>query len=450
MVKSKKLLSLFLAVVMILSMFTVMASAAYTRVETEGTADIDLKYTVEKVDVLPETEAGSAELAGDNFYAVTIWMKSDKAITTLNAPVHYNKALFAPVTLTDGECTYPVGAGMDQDSYYSEMGEGAIYAYTLGDYMNNTGMYKANGTTATTKALAKCIGLGNSNSDGVSVVTELVSPDSPTYNKWGAGLPADAGVVFFSIDVTGGTKTAYLNTIEGITTNTDWNRMFTLYFEAIADDVTGAEFGIYTDNCFGPDGNYDSMSTGYFLGATSSKNEVPSINFTANAVVEAAAEPSIVNPLKGQIRFHKDAETNEYDGGFDIRALAVITGDDFTATFGTEAAAESMIKEAGFVFAAGSSVAAPAMADVKALVENGTAVAGYTKKEVGFISNTTDPGNYVFSCIVTDLSADADYENSLVAVGYIAYEVDGVMNYAYYPSAQTIAFAPLFDTYFPG
>ena len=48
MVKSKKLLSLFLAVVMVLSVFTVMASA-YTR-GPEGSADIDIKYTVEKVD----------------------------------------------------------------------------------------------------------------------------------------------------------------------------------------------------------------------------------------------------------------------------------------------------------------------------------------------------------------------------------------------------------------
>ena len=72
MVKSKKLLSLFLAVVMVLSVFTVMASA-YTRVETEGTADIDVKYTVSTVDVIPETAAGSVELAGE-FYAVTAWM----------------------------------------------------------------------------------------------------------------------------------------------------------------------------------------------------------------------------------------------------------------------------------------------------------------------------------------------------------------------------------------
>ena len=90
------------------------------------------------------------------------------------------------------------------------------------------------------------------------------------------------------------------------------------------------------------------------------------------------------------------------------------------------------------------------MADVKALVENGTAAAGYEKKTVGFISKSTQPGDYVFSCIVTGMSADADYENSLVAVGYIKYEKDGETLYAYYPSAQTIAFAPLFDTYFPG
>ena len=447
MVNSKKLLSLFLAVVMVLSVFTVMASA-YTR-GPEGSADIDIKYSVEKVDYVPETAAGSAEWYADNLYAVTIWMKSAKPVDTLIIPMHYDKTLFSPVMLSDGECTYPYGAGIDPDSYYSEMGEAAVYAYSLGDYMNNTGMYKANGTTATTKALAKCIGLGNSNSAGVKVQSELISPDHPNFNKWNAGIPAGTGIMFAKVDVATNAKTAYLNTIEGIATSTEWNRMFVLYFEAIAEDVVGAEFGVYTDDCFTVDGNYDANGKGYYESATAYKATVPSMNIVENAVVEAAAEPSIVNPLKGQIRFHKDSD-GAYDGGFDIRALAVITGEDFAATFKNEAAAESMIKEAGFVFAAGSNVAAPSMDAVKGLVENGTAAAGYEKKTVGFISNSTQPGDYVFSCIVTGMSADADYENSLVAVGYIAYEVDGVMTYAYYPAAQTIAFAPLFDTYFPG
>ena len=450
MVNSKKLLSLFLAVVMLVSTFSVMAFA-YT-VGPEVSGDINFKYTVEKTDMVPETAAGSAEWYADNIYAVSVWMQSDDAVTGFTVPFHYNKAHFSPIMLSDGECTYPQGAGLDQDTYYTDMGEGALYAYAEGDYLNNTGMYKANGTTATTKALAKCIGLGNSNSAGVTITAELVSPDHPLYSKWGAGLPENTGVMYAQLDVTGKAKTAYLNTISGITQDTGWNKMFTVYFETLDGvtdaDVVGDEFGVYTADCFTVDGITDEYA-GYFTAATTAIVGNPNKNVVENAVVEAAAEPSIVNPLKGQIRFHKD-ENGDYDGGFDIRALAVITGDDFAATFGDEAAAESMIKEAGFVFAAGSNVSAPAIADVKALVENGTAAAGYTKKTVSFISRSTDPGNYVFSCIVTDLSADADYENSLVAVGYIKYEKDGQTLYAYYPSAQTIAFAPLFDTYFPG
>ncbi len=453
MVKSKKLLSLFLAVVMVLSVFSVMATA-YTVGGAEDTADIDVKYTVEKVDVLPETEAGSAELAGDNFYAVTVWMKSSKPVDTFMVPFHYNKTLFSPVTLTDGEVTYPYGAELDQDSYATDMGESAIYAYQLGDYMNNTGMYKADGSKASTKALAKCIGLGNSNSAGVTVITELVSPDHANYGKWSAGLPADTGIVFVNLDVATNAKTAYLNTLEGIATYTDWVNMFTLYFEATADDVTGAEFGVFTDNCFGVDGCYDANGAGYFVSNAAYKATVPSFNIVSNAVIEAGEvetpypTETIVNPLKGQIRFH--AEDGEYAGSFDVRALAKISAEDFNATFGSEAAAKEMIKSVGFVFAAGSNVASPKFDDVKSVVEDGATVAGFTKKEVSFISRNADifgAGNYGFSCIVADMTDD-NYEDTLIAVGYIAYEVDGVMTYAYYPAAQTVSFAELFDTHY--
>ena len=316
MVNSKKLLSLFLAVVMVFSALTVMASA-YTRVETEGTADIDVKYTVEKVDTVPETSAGSAEWSADNIYAVTVWMKSAKPVDIFIVPFHYNKTLFSPITLSDGECTYPYGAGMDQDTYYSDMGEGAIYAYSLGDYMNNTGMYKATGATATTKALAKCIGLGNSNSEGITITTELVSPDHTLYNKWGAGLPENTGVLYTSLNVATKTKTAYLNTIEGIETYTDWVRMFTVYFEAIADDVTGAEFGVFTDNCFTLDGNYDGTGSAYFVSATSYQALVPTMNVVSNAVIEAPAGPTVeaLGTMARMDDWTAAETTNIFDGG---------------------------------------------------------------------------------------------------------------------------------------
>lgn len=172
----------------------------------------------------------------------------------------------------------------------------------------------------------------------------------------------------------------------------------------------------------------------------------------SDAVVEitvAEEASSIVNPLKGQIRFHKDA-AGAYANSFDVRALAVITGDDFNATFGDIATAKTKITEVGFVFAAGSNVAAPSMdavEDVVASCANGESKGGYTKKTVNYISTSVDAGNYVFSCIATDIP-DAQKTNSLVAVGYIAYTVDGETVYAYYPTAQTISFSELYNKHY--
>ena len=455
MVKSKKLLSLFLAVVMILSSFAVMASA-YT-VGPEVAGDINYKYTVEKVGSVPANEAaGSEAYSADNIYAVTVWAKCDGAMMNLTMPVHYNKAHFAPIVLVAEGMTFPIGAEMDPDTYYTDMGEGSLYAYSFGDYMNNTGMYKANGTEATSKALAKCIGLGNPNSAGIDVMAEYLSPDHSLYARWSAGLPENTGIMYANIKVTGKTKTAYFNTIEGITTNTDWNRMFTFYFETLPGvtdaDVVGDVFGVYTEDAFTVDGTTDTAGYGYFVNATTTKVGNPNKNIVSNAVVEETGPEfpatSIVNPLKGQIRFHSN--DGEYAGSYDVRALAKITGDDFAATFTDEATAKEMIKEVGFVFASGANVTVPSAAAVMALVEEGTAAAGYTKKTVNFISRNADifgSGNYGFSCVVTDMTDD-DYDNSLVAVGYIAYEVDGVMTYAYYPAAQTVSFAELFDAHY--
>ena len=442
MVKSKKLLSLFLAVVMVLSVFTVMASA-YTRGETEGTADIDIKYTVEKVDVLPETAAGSAEFAGDNFYAVTVWMKSAKPVDILTAPFHYNKVLFAPITLSDGECTYPYGAGMDQDTYYTDMGEGTNYLYSLGDYMNNTGMYKANGTTATSKALAKCIGLGNPNSEGVKVTTDFVSPDHPLYNKWGAGLPAGTGVVYAQVNVATKTKTAYLNTISGITTDTGWNRMITLYFEAIADDVTGAEFGVFTDDCFTVDGNYDATGSTYYAGPSSYKAEVPSMNVVSNAVVEAAETPIVpltISHWKNQIRFDINSK-NEFAGTFDARMLMSI--DNFDEVFGSVDAAKEAVIDAGYLFNKGAAIDVDT---AKAQVEGGAAT--YSQVKNVYVSTYFSAEKaYVMSCLIQNIP-EADKTVELSAMAYVIYtNAKGETAYAYSP-VVTSTFETLYNNNF--
>ncbi len=384
MKSSKKLLSFFLAVVMVFSVLTVMASA-YT-VGPEVAGNINFKYTVEKVDTVPETAAGSAEYTADNIYAVSIWMQSNSAVTAFTAPIHFNKTLFSPIMLFDGEVTYPHGAGFSVDDYYSTMGEGAIYAYSEGDYLKNTGMYKQDGSTATTKALAKCIGLGNANSAGVAITAELVSPDHSLYSKWGAGLPEKTGVMYVNLDVTSVTKTAYLNTIEGITASTDWNKMFTVYFESLTDDVTGAEFGVYTEDCFTVDGITDEYAA-YFTSATTSVVGNPTKNVVSNAKIEAE---KLVYHVKNQIQWaDKDANTVNLGvvAGFDIEDIAINFNDFGTSTD---------------VTAVGAKVTINGKDDTK------------TER---FVYAMNDGASYYFRAVIENVSAD--YEGDIVVTPFV-------------------------------
>lgn len=174
---------------------------------------------------------------------------------------------------------------------------------------------------------------------------------------------------------------------------------------------------------------------------TAGNTDIKSASLVDTTVAATSAMGyEVLQPLKGQMRYANTEKTM-----FDVRALAVIPGNDFITTFGDEAKAKEMIKAAGFVFAAGSNVAEPSMEAVKALVENGTEATGYTKTEVTYISRTIDAGNYVFSCLVEDINETEAQTNSLVAVGYIEYvNADGETVYAYYPAAQTIDFAALY------
>lgn len=418
MVKSKKLLSLFLAVVMVLSVFTVMASA-YT-VGPEVAGNINYKYTVEKVNTVPET-SDSPEYTANNIYAVTAWLQCDAPVYTAIIPVHFNTEKFSPIMLFDGEVTYPAGAGFGVDDYYENMGEGTVYAYKLGDYMNNTGMYKANGTTATTKALAKCIGLGNANTSAVKagLSAQLVSPGNPLYNKWNAGLPANTGIMYAQMDIASVEKTAYYNTIDGVTTETGWVRMITFYFETLAGvtdaDVVGEEFGVYTDNCFTVDGDVDASGYGYFAGATTAKYGTnPEKNVVSNAVIEGeVAESSPVFAKTSQIRYNGPVD-GDY-APFDVRTRAAMTAEDFASICGTDAEAVNNITAVGFVYA-DSSVDFN-IDDAKAAIAAKATTGAYFYAPVEHIQKKD--GEYIWTCLLED----AVYGDAVNSVGFIV--VDG-------------------------
>lgn len=161
----------------------------------------------------------------------------------------------------------------------------------------------------------------------------------------------------------------------------------------------------------------------------------------ASAEMKVATATSIVNPMKGQIRFDKN-ENGGYAGTFDVRAIAKITGDDFTKTFGSIENAIASIESVGFVFAQGSGD----YAEMVAVAEAGESGNGYTYAPVDFISTSFDPGNYTFSCIVDNVN---DKNDSLVALAYITYvDADGETQTAVYTDVQTVPFADLYDRNF--
>lgn len=434
MVNSKKLLSLFLAVVMLLSVFTVMASAAYT-VGDEVDGGVNYKYTVEKVDTIPANEStGSEEYSADNLYAVSVWVQSDTGIAYLTMPVHFNKEHFAPVVLAAEGATFPLGVGFNQDEYYASMeGDGALYTYSLGDYMNNTGMYKSSGTTVTNKALAQCIGLGNSNA-GLIVTAEFISADHINYAKWSANLPEGTGIVYANLDVWTISKNAYFNTISGIEVDTGWNKMFTFYFETLPGvtdaDVIGDEFGIYTSDAFGVDAFCDS-NAGYYSSAA--VKTTPALNVVSNAVVEETAAPTLsISQFKDQVRYNDDS--------FDYRTVYKI--DNFSEIFADLNDGSDRIIDAGFIFSTEEAIDVDA---AKAQVESWKATAdgnnitfdvmNYSAATRCYVSTTFTGADYAFACLVKDIpnSVGEGEDANLSALGYIIYEdAEGNTAYAYY------------------
>ena len=167
----------------------------------------------------------------------------------------------------------------------------------------------------------------------------------------------------------------------------------------------------------------------------------------ANVTVGSPAPASILKPLKSQIRFDKNAD-NTYAGTFAVRQLAVVSKADFENAFGTTVEAQkAAIAEVGYVFARTSTVATFDVAAAKALIENGTAAAGYTKLTVDYITTKADlvgEGNYGFSCIVANIPT-ADKADGINALAYIK-GTDGT--YHYYPAAEPTSFNDLYTAHY--
>ncbi len=444
---SKKLLSLVLAVVMVFSALSVIATA-YTS-GPESDEYINMKYSVAKVSEAPMAD-GSATYTGDDIYAVSMYAKCNQAISTLTFPIHYNSAHFAPIMIYDGADVY-LGQDTADGSYYSNMGEGVCYVYSLdGDYMKNTGMYKANGTVATTKALAKCIGLGNANATMPSITTEFVGIDNPLYAKWNNGLPANTGVIFFNIDDVAIAKNAYLNNTSGIGIDTGWCKMGTLYFQRLAGvtdaDCVGDVFGVVADTTQSLDGACDNNGQGYFVSAAAQVVTNPVKNLVENAVVtaEAPAAPSVVKSA-GQIKMTATSATTVEDA-FQLRITSKITAADWDANFANTAvdgATANYITKVGMVAYTGAADAY-SLDDAKAAIAAGASNGDYYYGDTDYIKHA-DGEDATFGTVLKCTHGSEKLQNDPICLGFVSYvDAAGQAQTIYYAETYT---APIVSNY---
>ncbi len=440
---SKKLLSLVLAVVMV---FTAVVSVSAAEEINDGT--INMKYSVAKASEAPMAD-GSATYTGDDIYAVSMYAKCKDAISFITYPIQYNKEHFAPIMIYDGTDVYT-----GTDSYYTDMGEGMCYVYSLdGDYLKNTGMYKANGTTATTKALAKCIGLGNPNATKFSETVEFLSPDHPNYAKWATGLDANIGVMFFSIDDSVIAKNAYLNNTDGIGVNPDWCKMGTVYFQRLAGvtdaDCVGDTFGVISD---APektlDGVTDTYGQGYFVGATSTITTNPTKHLVENAVVtaEAPALPSVVKSA-GQIKMTAKSAT-EVEDNFQLRITSKITAADWDANFANTAvdgATANYITKVGMVAYTGAADTY-SLDDAKAAIAAGASNGDYYYGDTDYIKHA-DGEDATFGTVLKCTHGSEKLQNNPICLGFVSYvDATGQAQTIYYAETYTAPIVSNYDT----
>lgn len=138
----------------------------------------------------------------------------------------------------------------------------------------------------------------------------------------------------------------------------------------------------------------------------------------------SAAAPSILKYDRAQIRFKGITATSgasTYEGTFDVRTIAKISEADFISTFESEAhaMAKGVIPDFGFVYAATSNVADFDLDTAKAVAEGGSA-AGYVKKSVTYMQHN-DGTDYTFTCLIADI-ADADKTDGVSCIAYVCYE----------------------------
>lgn len=431
----RKILSVVLSMVMLVSVCTLFSNAAVidatTKTGTENAAKINVKYTVEQV-----ATVGSYTAVNNNVYKVSVYAKAAYGLQYFQVPIYYDNSKFE--VIMDSSSADPIGDGtVLYNGYASDAGESAIYAFDKGTAWSDTSMYKSDYVSvATTKAQARYIGLGSTNATTVAPQWEAHDATSATYSAWTTPTgKSNCGIAFMCLDNLGNSKNAYFNAYEA-KVNTDWVLMGSIYFIRLTGvseaSVIGAEFGAY-DGGNGLEGLWDTSGNPSYFGTTYAEAE-PGLNIVSNAVVKAAG-PSVAKS-KAQVKMTITGPSTVADA-FDLRVISTISDADwsdyFAHTYTGSTETTDIITSVGMVTYDNSGTFSTSDATNAAC---GVAVEGYKAAETTYINHTTGSAA-TFGTIVKFSTAPA---KDVTYIGFVKYlDSTGTAKVLLYPAELTAA-----------
>lgn len=167
------------------------------------------------------------------------------------------------------------------------------------------------------------------------------------------------------------------------------------------------------------------------------ENSIPFVDLDASLDIQYS---------KAQIRFQgigAQKDKSQYQGKFDVRTVAKISQENFISAFGSDDNAIENITDIGFVYAANSKVRDFDFATAKTVAQGGKAK-NYVKKSVNYIQHAGEGEDYIFTCLISDISDDYKTDG-VTCLAFVCY---GGACYCF-DKVEKVSYNDLYTAYMP-
>jgi hypothetical protein len=462
----KKALSVVLAVVMVLSVMSIVAFAFDVTVNPVEQADrVNIKFEVYQVSSAVSAADAENEIAGGTYnavdgdiYAVKIYAKTpaDLGLRTFKATVKFDTNYFLPLMSYDADIDeLYVGEDFATD-YGSETSLFTQYPERFSD----TRMWNDSGELVTKAGQATVIGLGRSTAGTLKKRADYVTSGGYTGSNTGSQGCMVCELLFQPKD-----KGAFLNTVEGAQ-STEWLEMMTIYFQRqVAENALptdGVLFGINTASDVGIDCVTNGTASPSWRSSEAPAVISQPVNFVANAIeapVKALVDATSANGAKAQqiMFFLADGATKTYTvddiDKIDYRFVAQFSNTRFPIEYDdttNKITNANGIQEVGFIMAKASEVADTSVlksydADGIAALSKDASDANNCRKcwTEKISTDTAGDTAFAFSCRIRGIAVN----NGTVASEYVVVPYVVINGEVVYGAIQTSTAQARFNTY---